>query len=349
MNKIKILIILLAVVSIGCEIKANKTKKPSIAFSFDDGNTEDILNYSGAVWNKMITDQLKKHKIQTVWFVSGAKMNNKKGAKLLKRWDLTGNFLANHTFNHHNFNDTSNTFSFYVNDIQRCDSLIKKYKNYQNIFRFPYLGNGTSIRKKDSLQNYFLTNKTKQGWVTIDAIDWHINSRLIENLKTNPKLDIKVYRDFYVNHTFEKARQYNELSIKLNNRQIKHTLLLHLNLTSALFLNDLIKKFKQEGWKIENYSTTIKDSIYEALPMVLAENQNLIWSLAKQNGGHDEALRLLAENEEYDKMKIDQLSLLSETVSDMRKKRTKQKNNLYGRQSISALDLSKPLVYSKKQ
>ena len=69
----------------------------------------------------------------------------------------------------------------------------------------------------------------QNGSVSIDASDWYIDGRLKDRLKLNPKADLKPYRDYYLNHIWNRAQFYNELSIKVLGREVKHTLLLHYN------------------------------------------------------------------------------------------------------------------------
>jgi peptidoglycan-N-acetylglucosamine deacetylase len=159
------------------------------------------------------------------------------------------------------------------------------------------------------LRSFLKQQGFKQGWVTIDASDWYINSRLIQRLTENPKADIKGFSDYYVNHIFDRALYYNKLSNEINHRQIKHTVLLHFNLTSALFLTDLIEKFKREGWQIENYSKAIEDPIYKELPTAMPSEQSLIWLLAKQTGLYNDILRYPGEDGDYEKEKMDKLGL----------------------------------------
>ncbi|TRZ66614.1 hypothetical protein D4R20_00280 [bacterium] len=211
MKKI-IVILLVAFVSITWKIDLQNNQRPCVAFSFDDGNPNDILNYKGEEWNAMIVEQLKKYNIKAVWFVGAKKLDNEKGKLLLQNWDNAGNIIANHTYNHTNFNDTLMTCYDFINEIQKCDSLINSYKNYQRIFRFPYLKGGNTIAKRDCLRSYLKINEYKQGWVTIDASDWYINSRLIKRLKKNPQADIKGFKDYYINHIFVRAQYYNNLS-----------------------------------------------------------------------------------------------------------------------------------------
>lgn len=285
----------------------SNSEKPCIAFSFDDGSTRDKYTYKGSEWNSMIRKQLKDNHIHSVWFVAGKAMDSEKGKQLLQKWDEDGHIIANHTYNHFNYNDSLMTCEKFVKDIQKCDSLISDYENFKRIFRFPYLKGGNTIDKRDRINSYLEQNGYEKGWVTIDASDWYINMRLIRRLKQNPDADISMFREYYTNHIFERAQYYNKLSTQINHRQVKHTVLLHFNLTSALFLNDLVEKFRNEGWMIDDYSEAILDPIYSEEPIAMPAEQSLIWMQAMQKGGFE--LRHPGEDSKYEKDKMDKLGL----------------------------------------
>jgi peptidoglycan/xylan/chitin deacetylase (PgdA/CDA1 family) len=54
----------------------------------------------------MILSLLKRQRVKTVWFVVGGDLNNREGKDLLCKWNKAGNILANHTYNHLDFNDS---------------------------------------------------------------------------------------------------------------------------------------------------------------------------------------------------------------------------------------------------
>ncbi|NLT51146.1 MAG: polysaccharide deacetylase family protein [Ignavibacteria bacterium] len=304
----KQIIVILALVFIFLALNNNAyAQKPCVSFSFDDGSTKDKLTFKNSEWNSMIRRQLKDNQLHAVWFVAGSIMDSEEGKQLLQKWDEDGHIIANHTYNHFNYNDTLMTCEKFVKDIQKCDSLISGYKNFKRIFRFPYLKGGNTIAKRDSINSYLKLTSYKQGWVTIDASDWYINMRLMDRLEQNPDVDITGFREYYINHIFERAQYYNNLSTQINNRQIKHTVLLHFNLTSALFLNDLIEKFKSEGWLIDDYIEAIKDTIYSEEPNAIPSEQSLIWMQAFQKGGFE--LRYPGEDSKFEKDKMDKLGL----------------------------------------
>ncbi len=204
-----IAILIVAFISIVWKVDSDNDQKPCIAFSFDDGNTDDILGYKGEEWNDMIINQLKRNHIQTVLFTCGKSLDNDKGKAFLKKWTDAGNFIANHTYNHLNYNDTSMTCKTFTHEIITCNSVIKAYKNYQKIFRFPFLKTGNTIAKRDSICSFLSNNGYKNGWVTIANSDWYINYRLIKSLANNPLTDLNAYRNYYINHIFERAVYYN--------------------------------------------------------------------------------------------------------------------------------------------
>lgn len=307
--KSTLLLFLIAIVFLTGKVEPYQNQKPVVAFSFDDGNPNDILNYDGEDWNARILEQLKQNNIQAAWFVSAKNLNNAKGKLLMKRWDNAGNIIANHTFSHINFNDPETSIKKFENEILSCDSFIKAYNNYQKYFRFPYLKAGDTYAKRDSVLTFLKKKDYKQGWVTIDNSDWYINSRMIKSLKENPKRNIDDYKKYYLEHIFERAEYYNKISVEINHREIKHTLLLHFNLTSALFLDDLIKMFKQKGWLIENYSSAIKDPVYEFVPSSIPSEQSLIWMQAKQSGLYEDRLRYPGEDGVFEKDKMDKAGL----------------------------------------
>jgi peptidoglycan/xylan/chitin deacetylase (PgdA/CDA1 family) len=324
MKRISPVIILLFIFIFGCknstslksEQPVERTKKsvegkPSVSFTFDDGITSDLAGFEFEEWNKMILSHLKNEKLKAVFFVTGKNKLDAKGQFLLQSWNDSGHKIANHTFSHSNFNSVKNTSNFFEMELKRTDSIISKFSNHIKLFRFPYLKEGKSPLKVDSIRNILIENHYLNGYVTIDASDWYVNKRLIERIKEVglEKTDIEGFKNFYVAHIMERAKYYEKLSYELNGRHINHTLLLHHNLVSALFLDDLIKEFKEAGWETMNAKNAYDDAIFNNPPNAKFAGESLIWSLAKQSGKYDQLLRYPAEDSRYEKLKMDNLGL----------------------------------------
>ncbi len=286
-------------------------EKPKISFSFDDPTLKDLASYKNEVWDKMILKTLKKHNIQSTLYVCGMRIDSPEGLKLLKSWDEGGHKIANHSYYHYNFNSKKETSSLenFKSDFFKTDSILKNFKNYSKYYRFPYLKEGNTQEKIDGFRNFLKENGYKHGYVSIDASDWYINNRMIDSLKINPNKDLNGYKDFYIQHLYERAVFYNELGKELGKNNISHVLLLHHNLTSALFLEDLIKHFKKMGWEIISTEEAYKDTIYQELPNIVPAGESIIWAKAKESGNFEHKLRYPAEDSIYEKETMDSLGL----------------------------------------
>lgn len=215
-----------------------------VAITIDDFNfNEQIL--SGTDRNDKILSTLEKHQIKAAGFVTTKYLSLVGATEGLQKWGEAGHLIGNHTENHFNYSKTS--FDLFSKDILLAKSKLEGFKSFHKLFRFPYLKEGETKEKRDQLRKFLVSHEYKNGAVTIDASDWYVNMRLLEKLKESPHFDKNKFRNFYLKHLWERTQYYAELSQKTLGREVKHTLLLHHNLTTALFLDDLIEMFKAKG------------------------------------------------------------------------------------------------------
>ncbi|MEM1324005.1 MAG: polysaccharide deacetylase family protein [Bacteroidota bacterium] len=285
--------------------------QPTVSFTFDDGNTNDILTWTFEEWNEGILANLDAANLKAIFFVTGFNKLDQKGQFLLNSWDQRGHRLANHTFSHPNYNDPKVTIEDFETELLRTDSLLSPYKNSISLFRFPYLKEGNTLERIDGFRQALHKHGYYNGHVTIDASDWYIESRLRKKIKAEglSDLTIQAFQDFYLDHILERAQYYEQLSFELTGRHIPHTLLLHHNLCSALFLDDLIQRFQQEGWATVDADRAYDDPIFRQTPEVNPAGESLIWSLAKASGKYEDQLRYPAEDSRYEKPKMDKRGL----------------------------------------
>lgn len=203
MKKFKHILILILVLT---EFSNSETsEKPQISFSFDDGSTNSYAGYDALDWNQMILNSLKKYDLKAVLYVKGISLDNDKGKKIIKSWDDSGHIIVNHTYSHWYFNSDKISLADYKNDVLRNEDLVKEYSNFKKLFRFPYLKEGNTLEKRDGFRDFLKNNEYQNGYVTIDASDWFINGELIKFLKNNPYPEIEFFKEFYLQHLFERA------------------------------------------------------------------------------------------------------------------------------------------------
>lgn len=324
MKQIQLIIFLLITFFFGCKNETSHKPeklsekidkvvptKPRVSFTFDDGITSNLAGLEFREWNQMILSHLEKENLKAVFFVTGRNKLDDKGQFLLKSWNDKGHKIANHSFSHPNFNSEKNNAAAFERELKWTDSIISKLGNGVKLFRFPYLKEGRDKVKVDSMRIILSKHNYANGYVTIDASDWFVDQRLTQRIKEVgfDKTDIEKFKDFYLDHIMERARYYEALSYEINERHINHTLLLHHNLVSALFLDDLIAKFKENGWVVTNAGNAYQDQIFDSIPEADFAGESLIYSLAKQSGKYDQSLRYPAEDSRYEKEKMNKLGL----------------------------------------
>lgn len=143
-----------------------------IALTFDDG--------PDPAYTPRILDMLAENKVQATFFVTGS--NVTKHPEIADRTAKEGHVVANHTFNHVDF-DFINGFRG-EQEITQTNRVIAAATNTQSsFFRLPYMGND-----EQSLRNHLLGILTAQrlGYVVasndFDSDDWGFTSGVAQKL-----------------------------------------------------------------------------------------------------------------------------------------------------------------------
>ncbi len=283
---------------------------PQVSITIDDFSWAEAPRLTADERNRAMLSALREHSnLKAAVFVMGKRVDNEKGRQLLRAWDEAGHIIANHSYSHLYYHSSKVSFEKYAEDILHGEQIIKDFKNFTKLYRFPYLKEGESADKRDRVRDFLKQHGYRTGHVTIDASDWYVDDRLVKRLKADPQADLKPYRDFYLAHIRERAAYYESLSQKILGRSIKHTLLIHYNLLNALFLGDLLDMFKREGWKLVDAAAAFRDPVYTSAPNIVPAGESLVWALAKESGKFDNVLRYPGEDGDYEKDKMDKLGL----------------------------------------
>lgn len=280
---------------------------PQIAITLDDFNLFDAPVLSAEQRNRAILEAFRARNLKSAIFVAGKFVDSETRRDYLKAWSAAGHIIANHTYSHFYYPKTS--FETFSGDVLRGEAVIKDFRNFQKLFRFPYLKEGDTAQKRDQMRQFLKTNDYRNGYVTIDASDWYVDNRLRERLTKEPNALLAPYKAFYLGHLWERAKYYDELSQKVLGRSVKHNLLLHHNVINGLFLADVLRMFTEKGWKLIDASEAFTDSVYSAEPNILPAGESLIWALAKESKKFEQELRYPAEDGEYEKARMDALGL----------------------------------------
>ena len=145
--------------------------------------------------------------------------------------------------------------------------------------------------------------------MTIDASDWYYDGRLIERMQSDPTFDVKLYKEPYLHHIWDRAQYYDGLSREVLRRSVPHTLLIHYNLLNAYFLGELLAMFRSRGWGIVDAEEAFADPVFKSQPDTVPAGESLLWALAKATGNFDSRLRYPGEDDAYEKPILDRLGI----------------------------------------
>lgn len=281
-----------------------------VAITMDDPNIDATPRLGIEERNAAILKALHNHSdLKAALFVCGKRVDSDGGSRLLKTWSDRRHVVANHSYSHLYYHSGRISTETFIKDFQRGEAVIKGYRSFKKLFRFPFLKEGNTVEKRDEMRRFLKEQGYKNGHVTIDASDWYVDERLRKRLSKEPEANLAPYRDFYLKHIAERAGFYDNLSRRVLGRSVKHTLLIHHNLLNALFLNDLLLMFKARGWKLIDAADAFEDKVFNAAPGILPAGESIIWALAKETGKFDDLLRYPGEDSKYEEAEMDKLGL----------------------------------------
>ncbi len=291
---------------------------PEIAFTFDDPTTDGGANLTWQQVNERILGTLHTNQIKSILFVCGKRVDSKLGRQLVAAWDHAGHLVGNHSYSHLYFNASTDggpdgfnkvTLAEFEADALKNEALIQGYSHFTPLFRYPFFKEGDTAEKRDGMRAFLQTHGYRIGRATIDASDWAIDARLENRTKAHSHADLTEYRDFFLQHIWERAQFYDSLSRQVIGHSLRHTLLLHHSGLNALFLGDLIAMFRRNGWRTVDAEYAYRDPVYDRQPKTLPAGESLVWALAKETGKFEEQLRYPGEDDVYENPRMDSLHL----------------------------------------
>ena len=201
------------------------------------------------------------------------------GEARIAAYVAAGHVIANHTFSHPHLKSTAATD--YLADIDKAEAWLKGRPGYRPWFRFPYLDEGADDkRKRDAVRAGLKVRGLRNGYVTADGVDWHLEQLTIDAAKANKTMDRKALRKLYLQMQRGAIDYHDAMAVKTLGRSPAHVLLLHETDLAALFLPDLVAELRKAGWTIVTADEAFADPINAAMPDVPYAYGTLIGSMA---------------------------------------------------------------------
>ncbi len=268
-----------------------------IALTFDDAPTPDSALMTGTERTDKLIAALKSVQVEDVMFFIKADYINDETKKRLLKYADAGFHFGNHSYSHRSAEKIPN--DEYLADVYRAHLLIKDLPNFLPYHRFPYLHPGKDKNDIHYLQQELTQLGYRDGYVTVDNFDWYISALLTKAVEEKKAVDFDRARDFYVQTLIQSIEFYDALAQKALKRSPRHVLLLHENDAAALFVDDLVRALRKQGWKIISPQKAYQDKIAKLYPETRFQKQGRIAAIAESRGVPEIELRHESENESY--------------------------------------------------
>jgi len=207
---------------------------------------------------------------QAGFFVTTGNLDDpygKGGEARIRAYAAAGHAIANHSHGHLWYHQTE--IADYIADVYRAEDWLERLPGKRPWFRFPYLDEGRDIERRDAMRAALKTRGLSNGYVTIDDYDWHIDALATKALAEGREIDRDAWRDLYVETLVGTANFYEKMALETLARSPAHVLLLHETDIAALYIVDLVKALRADGWTIVTMDEAYADPIAAIEPDTL--------------------------------------------------------------------------------
>lgn len=261
----------------------NFDKNLQIAVTFDDFPFHEIIvNMEHLFHNtQKLLEDLKNNRIKAIAFVNEKHFytpgESKNFFELIKLWLDSGMEFGNHTFSHLSLHKVP--IQNFMDDIVNGERillpvLLKEGKKL--FFRYPYLETGNSINVKNEIADFLKKRGYTDAPVSIETFDY-LFSRYYFLAKVNKQNNLmEKIAELYLFYCEKFFEYYENFSLRIFNRQIKHTLLLHFNDLNIDCFNKIINLIKKRGYAFITLDEALNDTAYH-IDDKFTGNYGLTW------------------------------------------------------------------------
>jgi peptidoglycan-N-acetylglucosamine deacetylase len=239
-----------------------------LAITFDDlpAHGAKPASVSRLQIAQSILDTLKQQHMPPVYgFINGVRTEEApETLDVLRAWRAAGQPLANHTWSHPDFNDTSS--SQFIANIEANQPLLRTLmpapSDDWHWLRYPYLNEGDTLEKHREVRTWLKSNHYRVAEVTMDFEDWAWNEPYTRCLVKNDTAALQQLHDTYLSTADEFITYYRAMSKAVYGRDVPLILLMHVGAFDAHMLPELLALYRSRGFTFVSLPQAAADPIY---------------------------------------------------------------------------------------
>ena len=190
-------------------------------------------------------------------------------------WLQAGYPLGNHTYDHLNLDEV--TAPAFNANIAKLDLLLDTLSpvspliEHRRVFRYPYLAEGDTLAKRDTVREYLKTNGYRIAEVTTDYNDWAWNAAYVRCSRLHDAKSIEWLKERIIISAEETVKAESGLALKLFGRNIDQIVLTHDCALEAVMLGKTLARLRSDGVILISLDEALRDSAYQINPNITTE------------------------------------------------------------------------------
>jgi peptidoglycan/xylan/chitin deacetylase (PgdA/CDA1 family) len=258
-----------------------------IALTFDDVPRDRGAFLTHDERTVKLIAALERAKVeQAAFFVTAGFLEDpdrRGGEDRITAYTAAGHVLANHSYTHPHLSELS--AADYLANLDKTEAWLKGRPGRRPWFRHPYLDEGGADKaKRDAVRAGLKARGLRNGYVTVDGADWHLEMLTQEAGRAGKTMDMNALRDLYVTTHVEAANFNHALARQLMKRSPAHVLLLHETDIAALFIEDLVEALRKDGWEIVTADKAFADPLKREMPDPAVTSGGLLHQMVQARG-----------------------------------------------------------------
>jgi peptidoglycan/xylan/chitin deacetylase (PgdA/CDA1 family) len=257
-----------------------ETPPREIAVTIDDLplNGPDLPLPALQAMTEKLLAALKRHGIPATAFVNEKKLYRTgevdSRIALLRAWRDAGVELGNHTYAHPSLQTTP--LADFEEDVVRGETvtrnLLKETGGTLRWFRHPFLQTGPTAETKKAFEAFLAQRGYRVAPVTVDTNDWMYAAVHADALARGDGAEAARVKEAYVASYGPVLDFFEDLTLRIFGRPIRHVLLVHANQLNAETLDAWTDALMKRGYTFVPLARALEDPAYASEDAYVSKN-----------------------------------------------------------------------------
>ena len=234
--------------------------------------------------NREMISGLKAARVPATAFVNAVNVKDASTMEALREWRAAGFVLGNHTWSHPHLSDL--TIPQFERELTRNERVLSKLGGNSDWrwFRYPFLDEGKDEAQRIAARKVLAMHGYRVSAVTIGFSDWAFTPAWARCSAQHDKAGVARLERLYLEAARESIPVARQTARALYGRDIPYVLLMHVSAMSAHMMPQVIRLYRQSGFRLVSLAEAERDPAYAAYTNLRLQPPPPDWKRAQAKG-----------------------------------------------------------------